>query len=142
MTLRFRAARNASDQGGDAGASVAGDAGTAKREQTTFGFDLAAGAEPRLQHVYTGGPAERAGLAAGDVMVAIDGLRATAASIEALREQHAGATLAIHAFRRDDFFTVDLTLAEAPLDTCWLELDEAASAEAKARRDAWLGPGA
>ena len=31
---------------------------------------------------------------------------------------------------------------EAPLDTCWLELDASPDVEAKARRDAWLGPGA
>jgi predicted metalloprotease with PDZ domain len=142
VTLKLRAAGNAHDPGGKSGTPAAGgnDGGPATR--ATFGFDLAAGSEPRLLHVYSGGPAERAGLAAGDVLVAVDGVRATAASIEALRQQrHSGDAFAIHAFRRDELFVVTLTLAQAPQDTCWLEQDDAASAGAKAQRDAWLGPG-
>ena len=143
VTLKLRAARNARDRGGDAGGPAAGSDASAAAARTTFGFELAAGGEARLQHVFSGGPAERAGLAAGDVLVAIDGLRATATAVDALREQRrAGDVLAIHAFRRDELFTTALTLADAPLDTCWLELDESASAETRARRDAWLGPGA
>ena len=143
VTLKLRAARNARDRGGDQGGPAAGSDESAAAARTTFGFELAAGGEARLQHVFSGGPAERAGLAAGDVLVAIDGLRATAAAVETLREQRrAGDTLAIHAFRRDELFTAALTLADAPLDTCWLALDDAAVAEIRARRDAWLGPGA
>ena len=43
--------------------------------------------EPRLKHVFNGGPAERAGLAAGDVIVAVDGLRATASLLERLADE-------------------------------------------------------
>jgi predicted metalloprotease with PDZ domain len=38
---------------------------------------LAGGSDARLRHVFNGGPAARAGLAAGDVIVAVDGLRAS-----------------------------------------------------------------
>jgi predicted metalloprotease with PDZ domain len=142
VTLKLRAARNARDEGGDAGPSMAND-GPAAGATTTLGFELAPGAEARLRHVFTGGPAERAGLAAGDVLVAIDGLRATAASIDRLRETRAaGDRLAVHAFRRDELYAVTLTLADAPQDTCWLELDAAAPAAATALRGQWLGPGA
>ena len=140
VTLKLRAAKNARDRGGDAAGPAAAGAAAAR---TTFGFELAPGVEAKLRHVFSGGPAERAGLAAGDVLVAIDGLRATAAAVEALREQRrSGDTLAIHAFRRDELYATALTLADAPLDTCWLELEDAPSDATKARRDAWLGPGA
>ena len=144
VSLKLRVARNARDQGGDPGTgATGGDDVDSPTARTTFGFDLAAGSEAKVLHVYSGGPAERAGLAAGDALVAIDGLRANAASIESLRQQrHAGDPLAIHAFRRDEFFTVTLTLAPAPLDTCWLERDELGSTDATARRSAWLGPDA
>ena len=52
-----------------------GDDADSPAARTTFGFDLAAGGEAKVLHVYNGGPAERAGLAAGDALVAIDGLR-------------------------------------------------------------------
>jgi len=141
VRYRSRAAKSARDPGGRGNGGKA-DANGDDRPRARFGFELVEGSEPKLRHVFAGGPAEQAGLAAGDVIVAIDGLRASAAAIDALcATRGAGETLAIHAFRRDELFSTTLTLAEAPLDTCTLELDDAASAEAKARRDAWLGPG-
>jgi predicted metalloprotease with PDZ domain len=143
VTLKLRAAGDARDLGGNPGTPAASGDGGGQGTRTTFGFDLAAGSEPRLLHVYSGGPAERAGLAAGDTLVSVDGVRATPASIDALREhRHAGEALTIHAFRRDELFAVTLTLTQAPQDTCWLEQDSAAAPGAKAQRDAWLGPGA
>lgn len=140
VTPRLRAAGNARDRGGDAVPRSPDGDESASAARATLGLELAAGSEARLLHVVNGGPAEQAGLAAGDVLVAIDGLRATAASIETLREQRrAGETLSIHAFRHDELFTAALTLADAPLDTCWLALDDAVSVQTRARRDAWLG---
>lgn len=92
-----------------------------------------------LQHVFTGGPAERAGLAAGDVLVAIDGVRASTAVLDALRADRApGQCVKVQAFRRDELIAVELELAAPPLDTCWLTLRDDASAEAATLRAAWL----
>jgi len=92
-----------------------------------------------LQHVFTNGPAERAGLAANDVLVAIDGVRASTATLDALRTDRApGQRVAVHAFRRDELIVVELELAEPPLDTCWLSVRDDAAAEAAALRAAWL----
>ena len=143
VTLNLRATENASDRGGRAG--KAGPTGSANGDvpACTLGAEVAAGAEAKLQHVRTGGPAERAGLAAGDTLVAIDGLRASAETIaKMLRRRRAGATLAVHAFRRDELFTATVTLDGAPPDTCWLTLDVKPKPDARARREAWLGPGA
>ncbi|WP_319241227.1 PDZ domain-containing protein [uncultured Propionivibrio sp.] len=68
----------------------------------------------RLAHVYDGGAAHAAGLAAGDVLVAIDGLRVTPATLEAMLARHqAGEVLRVHAFRRDELREITLRL-DAP----------------------------
>jgi predicted metalloprotease with PDZ domain len=40
-----------------------------------------------------------------------------------LRRRRPGESVAVHAFRRDELITTELTLAPAPDDTCWLTLD-------------------
>jgi predicted metalloprotease with PDZ domain len=106
-----------------------------------LGASLTGGANATLQHVFSGGPAERAGLAGGDAIVAIDGVRASVEAIERmLGRRRAGEAIPVHAFRRDELIATTVTLDEAPKDTCWLALDATAGAEARARLDAWLGP--
>ena len=103
---------------------------------------LAGGSDARLRHVFNGGRAARAGLAAGDVIVAVDGLRASPESLEQLRRARAPGELAsVQAFRRDELMSFGLTLEAAPQDTCWLALADRADAAAIARRDAWLEAG-
>jgi predicted metalloprotease with PDZ domain len=85
-------------------------------------------------------PARRAGIAPGDVLVAIDGLRASAANAdEMLRRAVIGRPLTVHAFRRDELMTFEVTPAPAPADTCELCLSADAPVEILARRAAWLG---
>ncbi|MEP6657929.1 MAG: PDZ domain-containing protein, partial [Betaproteobacteria bacterium] len=135
IALHVRAAEGSTDRGGKRGK----DDGQGK-PRVWIGAKLAAGSEPRLQHVYRGGPAECAGLAAGDVLVAIDGLRASEHALEKLCVQHApGDVIGVHAFRRDELRTLACTLTAAPHDTCWLVLGPAVGDEVGARRAAWLG---
>ena len=97
------------------------------------------GSDLTLQNVYSGGPAERAGLAPHDALVAIDGIKASSEAINALlMKRAAGDRVRVHAFRRDELIEVDLALASAPLDTCYLSLRAEASAAATALRTAWL----
>jgi predicted metalloprotease with PDZ domain len=98
-----------------------------------------AGNDGRLLHVFTGGPAERAGLAPHDVLVAMDGLRATPDTLDTmLKRRGPGERVTIHAFRRDELLTVDVELAEPPLDTCYLTLRETPDERAQGLRDDWL----
>jgi predicted metalloprotease with PDZ domain len=137
VTLHLRPATGDDDRGGKAARSGPRSEGPPR---SWLGAMVAGGAEPKLANVYANGPAERAGLAGGDVVVAIDGLRATAASIRRQVEHRApGERLTIHAFRRDELFAAEVTLAAAPHDTCWLTLATTISGEVRARRDAWLG---
>jgi predicted metalloprotease with PDZ domain len=136
ITLRLRVAESDADRGGKAGKRPAGDDA---HPPCWLGVKIARGPETRLQHAYAGGPAERAGLAGGDVVVAIDRLRATSDTIaDLLARRRAGDTVTVHAFRRDELIVADLTFAEAPRDTCWLTLAAKVDAETRLRRDAWL----
>jgi len=75
------------------------------------------GNDCKLANVYEGGPAHRAGMSAGDVLVAIDGLRVNAANLDNLVGRYrSGDTITVHAFRRDELhaFTVKLRDDDAP----------------------------
>ncbi|MDR2450250.1 MAG: PDZ domain-containing protein [Candidatus Accumulibacter sp.] len=94
------------------------------------------GREIRLATVYDGGPAQQAGLSAGDTLVAIDGLRVAAGKLDTLLGRHQpGETLEIHAFRRDELMRFDLTLGGFDNETPRLACDKPAN---KLRRE-WLG---
>jgi predicted metalloprotease with PDZ domain len=98
------------------------------------------GAGLRLNVVLNGQPAEAAGLAPGDIIVALDRIQATGDSIaELLGRYDAGDEVEVSFFRGDVLLTARLTLADAPRDTCFIAIDEEADAKALARRRAWLG---
>ena len=133
IALIVRPADSDQDKGGK-------PAAPAVRARTGLDARFADGAEARLAHVFTGGAAQAAGLAAGDVVVAVAGIKATRANIDKLLNEHAvGARVTVHAFRRDELLTFEIALAAAAADTCELRIDPAAPALAQRRRAAWLG---
>jgi predicted metalloprotease with PDZ domain len=72
-----------------------------------------------LQQVYDGGAAQVAGLSAGDLIIAMDGLRADASRLEKqLAQAQAGCQLVVHAFRRDELMQFEVKPLPAPPDTC------------------------
>ena len=76
----------------------------------TIGRD---GADSKLAQVHEGGAAHRAGLSAGDILVALDGLRigGTPASLEGLLGRYrVGQSVEVHAFRRDELMRFDVVL--------------------------------
>ncbi len=106
---------------------------------TWLGARFAGGGDLRVSYVANESPAERAGMSAGDTIVALDGLRASPEAIaQLLSTRKAGDVAVVHVFRRDELMVFQVTLEAAPEDTCWLALDEGASAEARLRRAAWL----
>lgn len=92
----------------------------------------------RLAQVLDGGPALAAGLSAGDVVIAVGGLRASGDGLDAfLARRQAGDKLEIHAFRRDELKRFEVVLAPAPDTQITLSLHAARGATLE-RRKAWL----
>jgi predicted metalloprotease with PDZ domain len=132
VSFHLRAAAGPKDRGGK---PASGDA-----PRNSLGARVAP--DLKLTHVFRGGPASRAGLSAGDTLVAIDGVKATPDMLAALLERPRGhKPLAVHAFRRDELRTFAVELGAAPMDTAYLSLIADPPAGVKVRRDAWLGSG-
>jgi predicted metalloprotease with PDZ domain len=75
------------------------------------------GNDCKLANVYEGGAAHKAGLSAGDLLAAIDGLRVNANNLDTLLKRYrVGDKVEVHAFRRDELmtFAVRLTADDAP----------------------------
>ncbi|GAA4033699.1 M61 family metallopeptidase [Actimicrobium antarcticum] len=97
------------------------------------------GNDCKLASVYEKGVAHRAGLSAGDLLVALDGLRVTATNLtDLLKRYRAGDKVEVHAFRRDELmtFSAKLALDDAPQNSLVMQAKPAAAV--KLRRH-WLG---
>lgn len=117
VELKFEAAQGASDRGGVV------DAFAAKPAPLTLGVKTAADAAGvKLVQVLDGGAAQQAGLSGGDVVVAVDKLRAYDLDKQ-LARLAAGDKIKLHAFRRDELMTFDVAPQAAPEDTCRLKLE-------------------
>ena len=88
--------------------------------------------------VYDDGDIQMAGLASGDVIIAINKLKVTNQNIlPSLAPYSAGDTVTLHVFRRDELYETELTLTAARNDTCYLEIDTEDTAKSDSR-DEWL----
>ncbi len=105
-----------------------------------LGAKVATQGEAKLAQVFDGGPAQAAGLSAGDVLVALDGLKVTGANLAAsLERRRAGERVTIHAFRRDELMHFTLDLALPPATRITLGLAKRPSEEVRVLRQAWIG---
>ena len=96
-------------------------------------------ADTGVAQVLSGSPAARAGLAGGDLLVALDGLRVTAANWSKLADAlPPGRTVSLHYFRGDELLETQLLPAPLPADTWTLSLVDASGATLERRRK-WLG---
>ncbi|KAG0164871.1 hypothetical protein DFQ28_005543 [Apophysomyces sp. BC1034] len=104
----------------------------------SLGARLRTGNECTLASVLDEGAAQKAGLSAGDVLVAIDGLRVTGAGPNILLARYRpGDVVQIHVFRRDELRAVRLKL-DAPALTQYVLTPQPGPAAVKRARDAWL----
>ncbi|UUM21818.1 M61 family metallopeptidase [Mycoavidus sp. SF9855] len=91
-----------------------------------------------VEVVYEGGAAQRAGLSAGDRLVALDGLRVHGSNLDALLARYQTADqFDVHIFRRDELRCVQLTLDPPEVASYRLHPSESRS-EACKWRAAWL----
>jgi len=132
VEMALRPAESSSDRGGKPAASKA-SGGLAMLGAHVRGD----GDASVLTHALDGGAARAAGLAAGDAIVAVDGLRPGRGGLDAvLARRRAGDTVRLHAFRRDELLEFDVRLKAAPADTC--VLSELSGAKARSL-ERWLG---
>jgi predicted metalloprotease with PDZ domain len=86
------------------------------RKNAKPSLDAGIGRDPlgaKLTQVHEGGPAHQAGLSAGDVVIAIDGLRVNGnpPNLDQLFARYrVGDTVTVHAFRRDELLSFEVTL--------------------------------
>jgi predicted metalloprotease with PDZ domain len=133
VSLELRASGGADDRGG-APRAENGDVlalGAACRDRE-HGLELTS--------VLEGGPAQRAGLNPGDVLIAVDRLRVSGRNLRRrLARFESGERVTASVFRGDELLEVGLVLKPAPQDTCYLVSQGQAAPEALRRRQAWLG---
>ncbi len=133
VALEMRAATGPDDKGGTprAAGGVPLALGIAYKSRD-HGLELTA--------VLDDGPAQRAGLQPGDVLVALDRLRITDRTLKRrLARFEPGERVTCSYFRGDELLEAGLVVQPAPQDTCWLRLEDRASRAAVERRKAWLG---
>lgn len=139
LGMRLRAAKDDRDEGGAlAGAPSAPPppARPSLGSRTRRAPDGVA-----LMNVFENGAAQRAGLSAGDLVVAIGGIRASADNVpQLLARVPAGESVVVHAFRRDELLAFEVRPDSAPADTCdlWPLADLESTPAQRARRDGWL----
>lgn len=138
LSLRWRAARSATDRGGAIAASARKPLDDANGAPlVSLGMRTGPdGGDVRVTHVLTGSAAQEAGIAAGDAIIAIDGLRVTGKSFDrVLARLRPGVSVGVHLFRRDELLECALTPKRALADTC----DVVMPARPMRALDAWLG---
>ncbi len=84
-------------------------------------------------------PAQRAGVAAGDRIIALDQLQASEHQLKiALYNRAPGDRLQLHLFRRDELMEMEATLEAAPTDTVVLTAIESADSQQLQAQQNWL----
>jgi predicted metalloprotease with PDZ domain len=133
VRLELRAAAGPEDKGGTARA--------ANGELLALGIGYREhGSGVEITAVLDGGPAQRAGLNPGDVLIAVDRLKVSDRNLKRrLTRFESGERVTASVFRGDELIEVGLVLRAAPLDTCYLALDEQPGPDAARLRRAWLG---
>lgn len=111
-----------------------------KNAKATLGVRVSKdSADCKLAHVYESRAAHKAGLSAGDILMAVNGLRITVNDVAdglagALARYRVGETVSVHAFRRDELLTVDVKLQTDDVPAFSLSLVEKSKAALVAAR--------
>ncbi|MGU3778823.1 M61 family metallopeptidase [Burkholderia metallica] len=120
------------------GVTLAPDVATGAAAKPTIGARVRGGADCTFAAVYEGGAAHRAGLSAGDTLIAVDGLRVTGTNLDALLARYRpGDKVEVHTFRRDELRTAKLKL-DGPEVTRYRLTAAAKPAAVSKAREAWL----
>ncbi len=109
------------------------------KAKPSLGARVRGGADCTLAAVHDGSAAQKAGLSAGDVLIAVDGLRVTGSNLDALLSRYQpGAKVEIHAFRRDELRVAQLKLDGPDVARYKLAANDKPASAVTARKR-WLG---
>jgi predicted metalloprotease with PDZ domain len=97
------------------------------------------GNDCKVASVYEGGAAHQAGVSAGDILIAVDGLRVSATNLDSLLARYRiGDAVVLHVFRRDELMSFAGTFAADDIPQVTMT-PQAKPATAARMRAAWLG---
>ncbi len=133
VSMQLRVAESWKDKGGKPSAAK-------KLPATELGAVLKEQAEGvRVVSVSAGSAAQQAGVWAGDIVVACNGLKASEKSIQSeLMNSSPGDNLVLHGFRGDELHQFDITLQSPEQSTCYLEINPNADKGQQMARAAWF----
>jgi len=108
--------------------------------KSTLGVKLKTlGNEAQIAYIYADTAAEAAGLAAGDTIIAIEGLKTDKLRLESMiAEYPVGTAVLLHVFRRDELLTFTAILKEKVKAICLLKCRDDASVDEKNKLKSWL----
>lgn len=131
VTQQLRAATGRGDRGGKS---------ASEEPNCWLGADLkAANGGLEVVRVVDQSPAQSAGVAAGDRIIALDQLQASESQIKnTLYHRAPGTRIQLHLFRRDELMTMEVELEAAPADTVVLQNIESASPQQLRAQQDWL----
>lgn len=133
--MRLRPRQGAKDTGGCV------DAFDPVKADSSLDLRLRPGTpEAVVQSVIAAGAGEQGGIAPGDVLIAVDGLRATAENLDRLvsRAARRSEEIELHLFRRDELMRLTVRPLPAPEDTCELMILRDVPESVEQARSAWL----
>lgn len=132
VQLQWKPRLSSSDVGGNRTTDVGGN----KSGVCWLGANvLDAPGGVRVTHVMSDSPAMRAGLAAGDILIAMSGLTVNKEVVDKLLSRFATlSSIEIHYFRLGQLYQSVLSIEQAPADTAVLSVVD------QARMDVWLAP--
>ncbi|RKP43951.1 M61 family metallopeptidase [Trinickia fusca] len=108
-------------------------------DKPSLGARVRGGAECTLAAVHDGSAAQKAGLSAGDVLIAVDGLRVTGSNLDTLLSRYLpGSTVEIHAFRRDELRVARVRLDGPDVTRYKLAAADDKRGTARKARERWL----
>ncbi len=133
ITQHFRPAINNQDRGGEQSLQKA----AIQQLCVDWGMRVK---NTQITHIFDYGSAQQAGLASGDEIIAINGLRADNNIDTLLSRYQPGDMLTLHIFRRDELLEKSLILQLPQENVCDLYLQENATTEQQQYRQHWLHP--
>jgi predicted metalloprotease with PDZ domain len=137
-TIGLRLGRRVSTAFDDKGGTPPRPPENGKPDAGWLGIELAPGPKLEVQSVREGSPAHRAGLYAGDEIVAEDGFRVDRGALwDRLCERGGGGTLRLTVFRRDALVDVSVALDPPRADAVWLEPVPHATPAQRAAFESW-----